>query len=173
MKPITEVFNYPAVPKDGTEGTLLKTTRTVVPHEEKVEIRSLLQQCEEVLLEAAKSDPDAPPLEHVNHFAEGLYGRELHMPAGMIITSKIHKQSHFTFVLKGKAQVIDPLNGGQLIEAPCFMKTEPGTKRILKILEDSVWMTVHAADSQDEAEIQEEILAKDWAEIDNLLEHQT
>lgn len=168
---LVDVFNYPALPKDGKAGTLLKTTNTLVSKQETAELRSLIMQAEQVLLSAA-TDEDCESLQPTHHYAEGLYGRELHMKAGMIITSKIHKVTHFTFVMKGRAQVIDPINGGQLIEAPCFMKTTPGTKRILKILEDSVWITVHSTESYDEVQIEEDVIAKDWAEIDNLLEFQ-
>jgi quercetin dioxygenase-like cupin family protein len=80
------------------------------------------------------------PVKH--HFTEGLYVREIFMPAGSLITSKIHITQHQYFVLKGKAIVwIDGIE--HIIEAPFVGVTEPNTRRVLYIIEDSIWVTSH------------------------------
>jgi len=132
------------------------------------EIETRLSTREKILsVETAMlNSPDRveiPP--HVNHFADGMYARELFMPAGMIISSKIHITNHFCFVLKGKAQVVDEHKGGQVIEAPCMIKTLAGTKRVLKILEDSLWITVHATEETDVDEIEKQIIATDFPDL--------
>lgn len=96
------------------------------------------------------------PLKHT--FVDGAYIREIFMPAGLVLTSKIHKIKHPYFVMKGKCEVITD-EGLHLIEAPYHGITEPGTKRILKILEDTIWITVHSTDSKDLAEIEKQIIA--------------
>ena len=88
-------------------------------------------------------------LDPVNHFTDGMYARELFMPAGVYLTSKVHKTNHFTFVMYGKAAVIDERTGPTIIEGPCMIKTPAGTKRALQILTDSLWITVHATDDTD------------------------
>lgn len=66
------------------------------------------------------------------------------MPAGSKVTSKIHKYRHPFFILFGKVKVWqDDGRGWQIIEAPFDGMTEPGTRRILDVLEDTVWITVH------------------------------
>jgi len=46
--------------------------------------------------------------------------------------------------LFGKVKVWkDDGNGWQIIDAPFDGMTEPGTRRILDVLEDTVWITVH------------------------------
>lgn len=80
------------------------------------------------------------PLTH--RFTDGLYVREIFMPAGSLITSKIHKTQHQFFVLKGS--VIVWIDGEeQLIEAPYIGVTEPNTQRVLFVLEDCIWATSH------------------------------
>ena len=72
----------------------------------------------------------------------GIYIRELTMPAGSLIFSKIHLQEHPYLVTKGRVSVYD---GNEIIEikAPYKGITEKGTKRILYIHEDTTWITFH------------------------------
>jgi len=79
----------------------------------------------------------------VHRFAEGLYSRELTMPKDTIWTSRVHKHENFAFVMTGSCTVVSE-NGSELITAPRIIKTVAGTKRILRIHEDSTWITVHA-----------------------------
>jgi hypothetical protein len=81
------------------------------------------------------------PLNH--SFVKGMYIREVVMPAGCRVTSKIHKERHPYFVMKGKAKVWIDGKGWELIEAPFFGITEPGTRRVLHILETCHWVTIH------------------------------
>ncbi len=82
-------------------------------------------------------------VEPVHRFAEGLYSRELTMPKDTIWTSRVHKHENFAFVMTGSCTVVSE-NGSELITAPRMIKTMAGTKRILRIHEDSTWITVHA-----------------------------
>lgn len=79
------------------------------------------------------------------------------MPAGSKVTSKIHKCRHPYFVLKGAANVFIDGEGWKLIKAPYFGWTEPGTRRVLDVLEDTFWITVHSnPDDTDDLQIIEE-----------------
>lgn len=81
------------------------------------------------------------PLKH--DFGSYLYIRKIIMPAGSKVTSKIHKHRHPFFMLLGKARVWLDGVGWQTIEAPYDGMTEPGTRRVLDIIEDTLWITVH------------------------------
>lgn len=78
----------------------------------------------------------------VHRFTKGLYAREVFMPAGTMLTSKIHKTEHQFIVSKGKVNVIID-DEVQHIEAPFHGFTKPGARRVLYILEDCVWTTFH------------------------------
>jgi len=96
------------------------------------------------------------PVRH--HFTPGLYAREIFMPRGSIITSKIHRTRHPFVVSKGRCMVYMGGDRWDAIAAPHFGITEPGTRRVLVILEDTVWTTFHVTELVDVAEIDREIL---------------
>lgn len=84
------------------------------------------------------------PLNH--KFTDGMYIREIFMPAGSLITSKIHKTEHPYVVSHGKVAVSIDNQEWYEITAPYTGITQPGTRRILYILEDCIWTTFHRID---------------------------
>lgn len=94
------------------------------------------------------------PLTH--RFVPGMYCREIFMPAGTVMTTMIHNYEHFAFILKGKARVISEDRGDEIIEAPQVIITKAGTKRVLQILEDMVWCTVHLTENNGQVETKQE-----------------
>lgn len=106
------------------------------------------------------------PLKH--SYGDGCYIREIFMPKGTLIISKIHKKTHPYFVMKGKASVVTE-NGVEIIEAPYQGITKAGTKRALYIHEDMIWTTVHVTEETDLVKIEEEIISKDFEEYDQTL----
>lgn len=95
-----------------------------------------------------------------NVFTSGLYTRVIEMKEGSRITSKIHKTDHPFFILKGKCVVY--VDGEEIVlEAPHYGVTKAGTRRILLILEDCIWATVHANPNDETLEeIEERIIEK-------------
>ena len=96
------------------------------------------------------------PLTH--RFTPGMYIREIFMPAGAILTSKIHKTEHPFVVSKGRVKVLVENGEWQMIEAPFTGITKAGTRRLLVVLEDTVWTTFHVTDMTDVEEIERTIL---------------
>ncbi len=81
------------------------------------------------------------PLRHI--FTPGLYTREIFMPKGSLIVSRIHNTTHTFVVSKGHAAVL--VDGVvEHIKAPYTGITKPGTRRVLFIHEDCIWTTFHA-----------------------------
>jgi len=94
-------------------------------------------------------EPIVCPLKHT--FTKGFYIREIFMPKGEdgkvnLITSRVHNTFHPFFILKGKVAVFSENDGEQILEAPYHGITTPHTRRVLRIIEDTVWVTVHATD---------------------------
>jgi len=110
----------------------------------------------------AKFGDAACPLKHT--FADGVYIREITMEKGLICTSKIHKKEHPYFVLQGDVTVVTETETVR-IKAPHWGITTPGTKRVLYVHETTVWATVHRTNETDLAKIEDEIIAKDYAEL--------
>ena len=105
---------------------------------------------------------DCCPLKH--SFGDGIYIREINMPKGMLITSKIHKLAHPYFILKGDVTVLTE-DGEVRIKAPFKGITPSGTKRALYIHEDTTWITVHVTKETDLEKIEEEIIAKNFKDL--------
>lgn len=89
-----------------------------------------------------KKFPEADmPLTH--RFCPNLYIREIRMPAGAMVISKIHKFEHPYVVSDGKLLVWHQDGSTLAIEAPYTGITKPYTQRVLYILEDTTWTTFH------------------------------
>ena len=82
----------------------------------------------------------------VHRFTKGMYIREVSIPSGALITSKIHKTSHPFTLSKGKVMISEGVEF-TTIEAPFTGITEPGTRRVVYVLEDCIWTTYHAIPS--------------------------
>lgn len=81
-------------------------------------------------------------IEPRHYFANGLYAREITIPAGTLITGLIHKTEHICVLSKGKISVYTD-EGMKTIEASTVVHSSPGIKRALFAHEDSVWINFH------------------------------
>jgi hypothetical protein len=79
----------------------------------------------------------------VHRFTNGMYIRQIFMPKGSLITSRIHNTEHPFTVSLGAAAVSIDGNDWEHIVSPYTGITQPGTRRILYILEDCIWTTYH------------------------------
>jgi len=98
------------------------------------------------------------PLTH--RFTPGLYMREIFMPKGAIVISKIHKTEHPFVILKGRANVWIDGQGVVKLKAPHVGITKPGTRRVLYIPEDCSWITFHPTSQTDLEQIEDEVILK-------------
>lgn len=125
------------------------------------------------LEEAMKTLPNSYGMREFNegkithHFGTRVYGRELFIPAGNIIVSKIHRGSTINVITKGVISVICPNNGYNTYEAPHIFVSEPYTKRIVISHEDTIWFTAHGNQHNitDLDDLEDEIIAKDFSEL--------
>ena len=107
----------------------------------------------------------------IQHYhAPGLYGREMWMPEDCLITGKIHKTEHICILSKGRVTVSD---GGTVstYEAPATIISRVGAKRAIYAHEESVWTNFHATELDDPEEIEKELIAETFEELD-AIEHQ-
>lgn len=98
-------------------------------------------------------------------FADGQYIREIYNPADEIVITKIHKQNHPFFLLEGKMTIIT-LEKTETIEAPYYGVTKAGTQRIIYTHEPCRFVTVHRTDSISVDDIQKEVIADSFEELD-------
>jgi hypothetical protein len=106
------------------------------------------------------------PLTHT--FAPGSYARGICLPATALVVGKIHLHAHLNIVSKGLVTVVTEFGRMQIDarEHPVTFTSQPGTKRALYVHEETWWTTVHLTDSTDLAEIEREIIAPTYSELD-------
>ena len=109
------------------------------------------------------------PLTH--RFADGVYAREIFLPAGTIIVGKIHRFGHLNILTKGKC-IVQTEFGIERLEAPCTFISKPGTKRVVGVIEDTVWTTLHGVkpdEYDDIPKIEDRIICPTFADYDRLV----
>jgi hypothetical protein len=79
----------------------------------------------------------------IHRFTPGLYIREIFMPAGSVLTSRIHKFEHPFVISQGVISVWSLNEGTVRYKAPHTGITLPGTRRVLLAHEDTIWTTFH------------------------------
>lgn len=100
------------------------------------------------------SRKDQAPYELKHSFAPGIYLREIFMPApkgvqveegqiaGTMLIGHEHNFEHFNMVLSGRALV--SINGiVEEIVGPCYFKSGAGVRKVLWVIEDMRWVTIH------------------------------
>ena len=122
------------------------------------EVNQAIDNLERVMID--NFEPAEAELDHV--FCKGMYVRHCLMPSGMRVTSKIHMEEHPYFVMSGIAEVWIDGVGWQTIKAPFHGMTKAGTRRVLRIIENCYWITVHSNpdDGQDLEVIEDRIIEK-------------
>ncbi len=105
----------------------------------------------------------------VHHFAPYSYGREIFLPADSTIVGKIHKHAHLNVLSMGKVRVFTEGQGDLELIAPYTFVSTPGTKRVVYVLEDAVWTTIHVVSMEhpsmdDLPAIERELIATDFPE---------
>ena len=93
---------------------------------------------------------EMPQLEIVprHYFAAGCYAREITIPAGAVVTGKIHKFSQINILSKGEISVLTE-NGIERVAAPFTVVSPPGTKRVAFAHSECVWTTILGTDEKD------------------------
>ena len=104
-------------------------------------------------------------LEPQHYFAHGTYTRVLDIPAGVILTGKIHRYSCTNMLIKGRIKVVCD-EGEALLVAPCVFHTGPNVKKAIVAIEDSTFVNIHPWNNTDDLDAIEAklIVAEDTTE---------
>lgn len=101
------------------------------------------------------------PVQH--YFSQGVYAREITIPADTILTGDIHKFTQLNILSKGRMHVYTE-DGIKEVEAPFTVVSPPGTKRIAYTITECVWTTIHGTEETDVEIIRNQFILKDEAE---------
>ena len=103
------------------------------------------------------------PVTH--HLENGLYTREIFMPAGQLVISFIHKQTHPSFFMEGDMSLLMDTGEVKRVKAPMTVHTEVGTQRVAYIHEDTRWVCVYRTDAETVEEAEKEVYTMDFREL--------
>ena len=106
--------------------------------------------------EVRKLPPVDLPVRH--YFSPGCYARELFIPAGTVLTGKIHKYQQLNILSQGEISVLTE-DGVKRVKAPFTVVSPAGTKRIAYAHTDCTWTTILATDETDPDVIEDEFTA--------------
>ncbi len=114
-------------------------------------------------------DSDMCPLKHT--FSDGIYVREIFIPAGTFIVGKIHKHKHPNFLMSGEVDVITE-SGSESLVGPMSIMSPAGTKRALYAKSDLTWITVHSnpTNTQDLKKLEEIVIADSYEEYEKFVD---
>jgi len=95
--------------------------------------------------EMRKLDQIEIPVRH--HFSPGVYAREITIPAGTLLTGRIHKFEQLNILSGGEISVLTH-EGMKRVKAPFTVVSPPGTKRIAYAHTECTWTTILATEER-------------------------
>lgn len=99
-----------------------------------------------------------------HHFAQGLYAREMRVPAGTVWVGKIHKYPCLNFIMDGIAEIRSD-KGAMRVESPYVFESGSGTKRAFVAITDLTWVTVHPTKETDLERLEAELIAETYNQL--------
>lgn len=101
-----------------------------------------------------------------HHFAEGVYGRELRIPAGVALIGKIHRHSTLNVLAEGELAVTTA-EGPKVLKAPAIFVSPAGAKKLGVAITDCVFLNVHASKETDLALLEAELIEPETPAIEH------
>jgi hypothetical protein len=120
------------------------------------------EQVADIVRLMAKMPQTACPVVH--RFAPGVYLREISMPADTIVIGKIHKTEHFNILMQGACLIVHDDGRREELRAPMTFVSKAGVQKVLYILEDMIWQTVHVTPETDLVKLEAELIEPQPAE---------
>lgn len=96
-----------------------------------------------------------------HHKAGDTYVRELLLPEGSLVLSRVHKRPLVNILSKGHAIVIDT-NGYNEYTAPCTWVSPEGTQRLVYCPTETVWNTAHVTTANTADDLVEDLTSEDY-----------
>ena len=107
------------------------------------------------------------------YFVEGAYIRSLLIPAGMTIVSRLWNRERLWIIVSGDVTFTTEL-GRRRVKAPLVEMAPFGTKVALHAHEDTLWIAVTGADSDNNEDVENEVMTNDYNELSypwDMIEH--
>lgn len=97
----------------------------------------------------------------VHRFAPGVYLREIFMPADTVVIGKVHKTKHFNILLQGACLIVHEDGTREEMHAPYTFISDENVQKVLYIIEDMIWQTVHVTEETNLEALEALLIAKE------------
>ena len=96
---------------------------------------------------------------------KGVYARSMFVPAGMMITGKIHNFESIGVLAQGTMRIT---NGetNVVVSAPYITVDKPGIKRLGYAETDCTFISIHRTDAEEIADIEDELVSDTFEEFE-------
>lgn len=108
-------------------------------------------------LEAVIATAPQVELPLIHGFGPGFYARSMMIPAGTVLTGKVHATEHIFMLTKGDIS-ITTAEGVKRVQAPYQAICPPGSKRAGYAHTDCVCVNIHITEQQDLAALEAELI---------------
>ena len=103
--------------------------------------------------------------ETLHYQIKGVYARVVFIPAGQMVSGKIHKRESIGILASGTMRVTTG-SKATIITAPFIAIEKPGIKRLAYTETDCTFITVHHSDKTDIQELEDELVCDTLAEYE-------
>jgi quercetin dioxygenase-like cupin family protein len=92
-----------------------------------------------------------------HHFSDGVYARQMKLPAGHFAVTHAHTYDHLSILASGEVTVeID--NVKVTYKAPAVITILAGRHHRIEARQDAVWFCIHATDEKDPVRLDEVLI---------------
>ena len=123
------------------------------------EIKERILKAEEIMRTMPQLE-----LQTKHYFADGTYAREILIPAGCILTGRIHRNNDYNIVYYGEMDVMTE-HGMKRVVGPCSFTGKAGVKQIGVAYSDCLWTTIHATNETDFDALEEALYLPEEGEM--------
>ena len=100
-----------------------------------------------------------------HYFAPGIYTRSLFIPAGSVMTGKIHRHEVMNVLVFGTIRATTD-DGMKTLTGPYIFNSKPGTKKAVCAITDCLWLNIHPTESTDLEEIEKEFIVPSFEALE-------
>jgi len=106
-------------------------------------------------------------------FADQIYVRQMNMQKDSLVIGAIHNHLHVWFLLTGNLTIATK-SGVEDYIAPCYVVSQPGSKRAIYANEDSIFVNIHKnpTNTKDIEKLEKEIVSINKDEFEEYIKNQ-
>lgn len=101
-------------------------------------------------------DTEGPQVEHF--FGDGLYGRFMEIPPGVLLVGKMHRKAGITVQLYGDCEYTTPGKAPERITGYKVWQSDAGAKRVIFAHEPTGWLALHATNETDMDKVEADLI---------------